>query len=91
MVGPSAGTYDRMVAAIEHCAHVMDADLDALPPAAQLNACAAIINTIAQQQTRLAEIRLRAEWCCMALLRDAAGRPPRSRRESAFLANWGAA
>lgn len=90
--------YDAMLAAIDECFDSLEADLDQLPPAQQLQALAKIVSTEPGLKLRagakfcperkVAEIRLRAEYGLSTLLRDAAGLPPRNKRDARWLAGF---
>lgn len=82
----SAGLYERMCSAIAAC-HLNDEAASIQGPAAALSACLKqALNT--EPERMAAEIRLRAERCHSTLLRDAAGLPPRNRRDAAWLAQF---
>ena len=81
--------YDRMCEAISICAESFESDLARLPTDEQFRVCQVISQ--AMLENKVAEIRLRAERSQAVLLRDAAGLPPRNKRDAKWLANWGGA
>jgi hypothetical protein len=77
-----------MCAAIAGCHASLQAATDALPIELQLAAWAHVArNTEPEQQA--CQIRLRAERCHAILLRDAAGLPPKNKRDAVWLAQFG--
>lgn len=79
----SAPAYERMCAAIDAMRADMRA-IDALPLDAVLRIAR---NTGPELQA--CEVRLRAERCHAALLRNLAGLPPKSKAEARLLADMG--
>lgn len=82
----NASVYERMCAAIA-ASHSNDEAASIQDPAAALSAYVAQARNT-EPERKAAEIRLRAERCYAVLLRDAAGLPPRTRRDAAWLANF---
>lgn len=79
--------HDKMLAAVDAC--YADAlagfpAIEALPPADRLDAFMRIASNLSPERAAC-EIRLRAEHRYSVLLRDAAGLPPKNRRDARML------
>ena len=83
----SAVLYTRMCEAIAHCEQTLEAELEELPIEDQLRACAQIAGNY-EPESVVCEIRVRAERCFNVLLRDAAGLPPKNKRDAKWLAGF---
>jgi len=87
-VAESAILYDRMCEAIAHCEETLRAELNKLTVEEQLRTCARIIARNYALERKVCEIRLRAEHYLSVLLRDAAGLPPKNKRDAKWLARF---
>lgn len=85
--GTSAALYDRMCEAIAHCEETLESALNDLPIEDQLRACAQIVGNYEPERV-VCEIRMRAEHHFNVLLRDAAGFPPKNKRDAKWLAGF---